>query len=318
MKPTTQLGLGLAALGRPEYINIRAQWVDKSQAAFERNAFAMLDEAYALGIRFFDTAPSYGKGETYLLAWHNARKHPDVTLSTKWGYTYVANWELGYAGKHEIKEHSLAKLRQQWQQSKQLLPALAYYQIHSATFESKVLTNQAVLNEMSGLREAYGLKLGMTSTGANQHNVLTAAKDICVHQTPLFDSFQATYNIFDQSAYACLTELLATGKKVIIKEALANGRVFPNPNFPSYREHYAQLNALAKKYAVGIDAIALRFIIDHLGPTLVLSGASSTDQLRENLQVYSFSLSQSEIDLLKTFHQNTDEYWSERSSLAWN
>jgi hypothetical protein len=34
------------------------------------------------------------------------------------GYTYVANWELGFSGTHEVKEHSLDKLLEQWQISK--------------------------------------------------------------------------------------------------------------------------------------------------------------------------------------------------------
>jgi hypothetical protein len=29
------------------------------------------------------------------------------------GYTYVANWELGFSGTHEVKEHSLDKLLEQ-------------------------------------------------------------------------------------------------------------------------------------------------------------------------------------------------------------
>jgi hypothetical protein len=40
------------------------------------------------------------------------------------GYTYVANWELGFSGTHEVKEHSLDKLLEQWQISKNLQPAL--------------------------------------------------------------------------------------------------------------------------------------------------------------------------------------------------
>ena len=36
----TQIGLGLAALGRPDYINIRQNIdIDKSKTAFKTNAF---------------------------------------------------------------------------------------------------------------------------------------------------------------------------------------------------------------------------------------------------------------------------------------
>ena len=101
--------------------------------------FSVLDEAYKMGVRYFDTAPSYGKGEAFLHEWNTKTNHPDVVLGTKWGYTYVANWELGFKGQHEIKEHSIEKLVGQWQVSKQMLPKLKYYQVHSATFESGIL-----------------------------------------------------------------------------------------------------------------------------------------------------------------------------------
>ncbi len=107
---TSKIGLGLAALGRPEYINIRAQNNnDKSEKIFKQNAFEVLDFAYNNGITYFDTAPSYGKGEQFLLEWYLQHKYQNINLGTKWGYTYVANWKLGFNGPHEIKEHSLKK-----------------------------------------------------------------------------------------------------------------------------------------------------------------------------------------------------------------
>jgi aryl-alcohol dehydrogenase-like predicted oxidoreductase len=51
----TKIGLGLAALGRPEYINIRNNTIDKSQKLLE-NAFSVLNFPKH-GIRYFDTAP---------------------------------------------------------------------------------------------------------------------------------------------------------------------------------------------------------------------------------------------------------------------
>ena len=164
----TKIGLGLAALGRPEYINIRTDNdIDKSEEAFKQNTFNVLDLAYQKGIRYFDTAPSYGKGEAFLQEWNTTKKHTDVILGTKWGYTYVANWKLGYEGKHEIKEHSLNKLKEQWQVSKNLLPKLKIYQVHSATFESGILKNLEVLNKLHDIKTQFGLLIGITTSGAN-------------------------------------------------------------------------------------------------------------------------------------------------------
>ena len=59
-----RLGLGLAALGRPGYINLGHGddvGPDKSVAALRGRAHAVLDAAWARGIRYFDAARSYGE-----------------------------------------------------------------------------------------------------------------------------------------------------------------------------------------------------------------------------------------------------------------
>ena len=310
---TTKIGLGLAALGRPEYINIREDSnIDKSKRAFKTNAFDVLDFAYKNGVRFFDTAPSYGLGEQFLLDWKNAKQHKDVTLSTKWGYTYVANWELGFNGKHEIKEHSLSKLNEQWETSKNLLPQLKIYQVHSATLESGILTNTAIHERLFQLKKEYGLQIGISTSGSNQSEILNSAKHIKVNNELLFDSYQVTYNIFEQSTFETLQHLKSKGKTIIIKEALANGRVFSN----KYAKK--QLEVLKQTYKTGLDAIALRFIIDTLQPDLILSGASNETHLDQNLKALDLKLSPDHLELLKSLKIDSTAYWNERSDLTWN
>jgi aryl-alcohol dehydrogenase-like predicted oxidoreductase len=316
---TTKIGLGLAALGRPEYINIRENdAIDRSETAFKQNTLSVLDEAYAMGIRYFDTAPSYGKGEAFLQAWNDSRNHPNVILGTKWGYTYVANWQLGYSGKHEIKEHSKNKLVEQWQISKELLPKLNYYQVHSATFESGILENQDVLHYLHRIKKETGVRIGITTSGANQKDVIASALNIKVENMPLFDSFQVTYNVFEQDTFNVLKTALQQGKHVIVKEALANGRVFTNKTFKSYSKAYQVLEKLSKKYKVGVDAIALRFVMDNLKPTYVLSGASNVTQLKQNLKALHFSFSEEELYKLQGLKALAQKYWEERSALSWN
>ena len=105
---------------------------------------------------------------------------------------------------------------------------------------------------------------------------------------------------------------------VIVKEALANGRVFRNEDYKHYSRLYKDLESLAKKYGVSEDAVALRFIIDHLGPDVILSGASTAAQLTENLKAMSFKLDYQELLSLKQHAVNPDSYWNERKMLIWN
>lgn len=312
--------MGLAALGRPEYINIRDNnfSIDKSQKAFKKNTFEVLNYAYKQGIRYFDTAPSYGKGEQFLTDWNSKHQYNDVTLSTKWGYTYVADWELGYNGAHEVKEHSLDKLLEQWQTSKKLLPALKIYQVHSATFESSILENENVLNRLFEIKKQTGLQIGITTSGANQSEIIEAALNIRIDNEDLFDSYQVTYNILEQSTHTILKQLLHQAKTVIIKEALANGRIFKNKKFSHYQKLYNALDAMSIKYHVGTDAVALRFVINNLEPTYLLSGAASKEQLQQNLKAQNFTLEKDELLLLQSLKIDPEKYWEERNRLSWN
>ncbi|MGY5353137.1 aldo/keto reductase [Wenyingzhuangia sp. IMCC45533] len=306
----TKIGLGLAALGRPEYINIRKEKnVDKSELAFRNNALDILNTAYKLGIRYFDTAPSYGKGEEFLKEWQNINTYCDTELATKWGYTYVANWELGYDGAHEIKEHSINKLIEQWEVSKTLLPNLKVYQIHSATLESGVLENQKILKKLHDIKEETGISIGITTSGPHQNTVLKEAAQIKIDHQPLFDVFQVTYNIFEQSTYHTLMDLSKAGHKIVIKEGVANGRIF------DYTPPI--LAQIAQKYHVDIDAVALRFIIDTLHPYILLSGAFTKEQLASNRKCLDIKLNDEDLKQLQSLVENSTTYWGKRKQLKW-
>ena len=147
----SRLGLGMAALGRPGYINLghgQDLGAARDVPTMEANARRVLDAAWAAGIRYFDAARSYGLGEAFLGRWLEERAIPPaaVTVGSKWGYTYTADWRVD-AEVHEVKEHSAAVLERQWRESSGHLGGyLKVYQIHSATFESGVLDNQEVLD----------------------------------------------------------------------------------------------------------------------------------------------------------------------------
>ena len=316
---STRIGLGLAAIGRPEYINLRLEKdPDKSEMSYRQRTMNLLDYAYEKGIRDFDTAASYGKGEQFLQQWYDRHPHTDLRLSSKWGYTYVANWEIGYSGSHEIKEHSLDKLKEQWKAAKRLLPGLKIYQIHSATFESGVLENIEVHRELNRIKEEAGIKIGVSVSGERQKEILEHAAEIRVEGKELFESFQVTYNILEISTHAILKELLDRGKTVLVKEALANGRLFRHSNYPHYKPVYDFLESLSSRYQVGVDAIALRFVMDRLEPSIVLSGACSIQQLESNLKAGSLILDPDDLEKLGKLGTDAESYWSERKRLPWN
>ncbi len=312
------IALGTAAIGRPLYINIKQQDTEIfDRIKFKQSSIEVLEAAYQNGIRYFDTSPGYGIAEQILIEWLKDKKDRSIEVATKWGYSYVANFDPK-ATLHEIKDHSLSQLLKQWETSQQLIPYLSTYQIHSATLDTGVLKNREVLEKLAEIKADNRLKIGLTTTGNNQVEVIRKAMEISVDQSQLFDSFQVTYNILDQSLLDVADFMIASGKRIIIKEALANGRIFKNKNYPEYSHLYQTLEQMAKKYEVGVDAVALRFCVDSIRPFLVLSGASEEVQIKENLKSNRIKLEEEDINILKDFKITPDSYWSERKQLRWN
>ena len=318
MNKFQKIALGTAAIGRPQYINIKKGKSENFDSAkFKEDGINVLDFAYDEGVRYFDTSPGYGMAEQIMIDWLKTKKDNSIEVATKWGYSYVANFDPK-AVIHEIKDHSLPQLLRQWEKSKELLPYLSTYQIHSATLDTGVLDNEEVLNKLAVLKNEFQLKIGITTSGSNQVEVLKKALDIEVNNEQIFEIFQVTYNMLDQSLAEVTDDKIKDGKRIIIKEALANGRVFRNINYSNYNSLYNLLELLANKYEVGVDAIALRFCIDTINPFMVLSGASEEFQLLENLKSNQFVLEEEDINLLKSFKLDPSSYWEERKQLNWN
>ena len=315
------IGLGLAALGRPGYINIghgndlAGQY---DEAAMEEHAHAMLQAAYDHGVRYFDVARSYGLGERFLATWlERERCDRSVTVGSKWGYTYTANWKV-HADSHEVKDHSLPVLRRQWAESRSLLKNFLHiYQIHSASAESDVLENAEVLDELARLKST-GVRIGLSLTGPDQAKSLRKAMEIQIDGVALFDTVQATWNLLEQSAGPALLEASRAGLGVLIKEALANGRLTERNTNPEFRSKLAALRREATELQTTVDAVALAVCLAQPFADVVLSGATTVTQLQSNLRGTALKLSEASRQSLSAFAEPPETYWAIRKALAWN
>jgi aryl-alcohol dehydrogenase-like predicted oxidoreductase len=318
----SRIGLGMAALGRPGYINLgHAQDLarDYDVEAMEQSAYEVLDAARDRGIRYFDAARSYGLGEKFLGSWLQSRAIPteSVTVGSKWGYTYTANWKIE-AHAHEVKEHSLATLERQWPESRALLNGyLKLYQVHSATKESGVLENQDVLPKLAQLKST-GISVGLTLSGPNQGETLRRAIEITVDGSRLFDSVQATWNLLEPSVGPALVEAKAAGLGVIIKEALANGRLTVRNQEPGFVQKLAVLQAEARKLETSIDALVLAACLRQPFVDVVLSGAARVDQLLSNVVACGLRIDGETAARLAQLAEPAQVYWATRTGLAWN
>jgi aryl-alcohol dehydrogenase-like predicted oxidoreductase len=300
------LGLGLAALGRPGYLNLGHGddlGGERSVEALERRAHAVMDAAYAGGIRYFDAARSYGRAEEFLGHWLPTA--PDALAGSKWGYVYTADWQVD-ADPPEVKHHDLATFERQLAETRERLgDRLALYQIHSATPDSGVLDDSAVLDALAALR-GQGVAIGLTVSGTSQAETIEQALGL-----DLFDAVQATWNLHERAAATALAAAHETGLTVIVKEALANGRL-------TRRAHNPELAAVARLAGASEDALALAAALAEPWADIVLIGAASVETLASNLRARDVQWT-SELDAATAgLAEPSDAYWRKRSELRWN
>jgi aryl-alcohol dehydrogenase-like predicted oxidoreductase len=312
------VGLGLAALGRPAYIDLGRDadlGADRGVEELERRCHRVLDAAYDHGVRYLDAARSYGRAEEFLASWLDARGlDPDeVTVGSKWGYTYVGDWRMD-AETHEVKDHSLAALTRQLAETRALLgDHLDLYQVHSATLDSGVLEDRAVLAELARLRDD-GVVIGLSSSGPGQAATIRRVLEVTAHGVGPFACVQATWNLLEPSAGPALAEASAAGWGVIVKEAVANGRLTPHGQSPAA----AALGRVAARHGAGVDAVALAAVLANPWTDVVLSGAVTPGQLEANLAALRVELTPEDLEELAILAEPPERYWQERAGLSWS
>ncbi|MGH2816259.1 MAG: aldo/keto reductase, partial [Actinomycetota bacterium] len=275
----------------------------------------VLDAAFAAGVRYLDAARSYGRAEAFLASWLEARRldPSEVTVGSKWGYTYVGDWRMD-ADTHEVKDHSLPALTRQTAETRSLLgDHLDLYQIHSATLDSGVLEDQAVLAELTRLHDE-GLVIGLSSSGPAQAATIRRALELTTAGPAPFACVQATWNLLEPSAGPALAEAGSAGWGVIIKEAVANGRLTPH----GHGKETEALARIAANHDVGVDAVALAAVLANPWAGVVLSGAVTPAQLQSNIAATQLQLDPAELRELTTLAEPPTQYWRERATLPWD
>ena len=312
--PTCHIGLGLAAIGRPGYINLgRTEDLgeDRSVETLRTRTHELLDAAYVQGVRYFDVARSYGRSEEFLADWLNARpSFDDIVVGSKWGYTYTASWTTD-AEQHEVKDHTLPTYERQRAETAELLgDHLDLYQIHSVTPDSPALTDKELHAKLAEAA-ARGLTVGFSTSGPEQAAAVRAALAVTVDGEPLFRTVQSTYNALEASAGPALAEAHDAGLTVIVKEGMANGRLAGDHAPDPVRE-------IAGRTGLSADAVALALILRRPWAGVVLSGAATTAQLASNLHAAVVDLDVDQLTRLATLVEDRHAYWERRGQLPWH
>lgn len=199
------LGLGTVKFGRNQGV--------KYPRAFElpsdRDALALLETAWDLGINLLDTAPAYGASEERLgrLLRHCRR---EWVISTKVGEDFhegISRFDFSAAATRASVERSLRRLG---------VEALDVVLIHSDGRDLEILEREETLATLSDLRQA-GL---VRAVGISTKTVSGGLRAV-----ERCDAVMVTYNWRERADLPVIRAARDAGKGVLIKKALQSGHL---------------------------------------------------------------------------------------------
>ncbi len=273
----TLSGLGLGMMRLP-VVNGDDKVVDEAAAA------EMIDYAYRNGINYFDTAWGYHNGNSELTAGKFLSRYPRESY-------YLATKFPGYDNSNmpkvkEIFEKQLEKCQ---------TPYFDFYLFHNV-YEGNV---DDYLNPKFGILE-YLLEQKKNGRikhlGFSAHGSVEVIKRFLAAYGEHMEFCQIQLNYMDwhfQGAEEKVKLLNEAGIPIWVMEPLRGGRLAK-----ASEEKQAALAALRPTET--IPAWAFRFLQTVSGVTMVLSGMSSMEQLKANMETYAADapLTKSEFDAL--------------------
>jgi len=259
------------------------------------------------GINWFDTAEAYGGGisETKLAKGLKAAniKDADVIIATKWSpifrrYSSIKKTitdRIKYLEPYTIDLHqihnqmSLSSIRKQVDAMADLYDEGKIRSIGVSNFSTKntILAND-ILKERGLSLASNQVNYSLIHRNIESNGLLDAAKELgitIIAWSPLQMGILTGIYHFEANAF----ENKKIGKKIMIKRSL-------NKSLELLKE----IDSIAKNHEVTIAQVALNWLINYHGDTVVaIPGATKPKQVEQNSQVMSFSLSKTELDDLE-------------------
>jgi D-threo-aldose 1-dehydrogenase len=289
----TGMGLGCAQLG------------GLYQAMSEADARSVVDAAWELGIRYFDTAPYYGYtlSERRLGAALRQRVRAGYVVSTKAGrlmlpdssvqpgengwaqpLPFRPHYDYTYDGILRSHEDSLQRL------GLDRIDILYVHDIGRATHGERHAHYWEQLTKGGGFRALVQLRaegaVRAIGLGVNEWEVVADTIDVCDIDCALL---AGRYTLLEQQARVPLLDLCARrGIGVVIggpfnSGILAGARKFNYEDAPAHIiARVEALTAVCRHHGVPLQAAALQFPMAHPAVVSCVAGAHSAEQLRQN------------------------------------
>jgi aryl-alcohol dehydrogenase-like predicted oxidoreductase len=242
-----KFGLGLIGIGKPwGYAN--------PEVPGERGAQELLERAWTLGVRYFDTAPSYGVSEERLgrfLAGLTAAERAQVEIATKFG----EHWDA--ARGEPFVDHTRDALSRSLDGSARRLGRIDSLQLHKTT--PAVLRSEALARAWD-----YARRLGIARIGASVSDLESA--EIAIAEAS-FGIVQAPYNFEQRTFEDVLRRAAARAMVVAVNRPFGMGRLLYD------RPEVTRADAFRFVARAGIAGV-------------VLSGTKSPAHLEENWRAF--------------------------------
>jgi aryl-alcohol dehydrogenase-like predicted oxidoreductase len=243
-----QLGLGL--------INIGMQWGARPvPVPGEAEAVKLIEAAYGLGFRLFDTAPSYGDSSEVKLGRFlktlNREERGIVTVATKFGEHWDSEKGLAFA------DHSYDALCRSVEQSLRRLGSIDLLQLHRTTVD--VLRSADLAKAWE-----FALKAGVKKIGVSASTPDPAAVALELG----YGVMQMPYNVTREDMGPAFREAASRGIELLINRPYqAGARLYDSQTFVDRAALFAHI-------------LRVKF------QGWILTGTRSVEHLKENLAAY--------------------------------
>lgn len=262
----TPLGLGCMSLGTDEF-----------------KAQAIIETALEVGINYFDTADLYDFGiNEQIVGKALKRVRDDVVIATKGGNRWTEGqegwqWDPSKAYIKEAVKQSLNRLK---------LDYIDLYQLHGGTLDDPTLETIAAFEELKqeGLIKAYGIS-------SIRPNVI---REFVQHSS--IDTVMMQYSLLDRRPEETVLPLLASNQiSVVTRGPVAKGLLserwvekLSEKGYLDYSETELRvlLTELKAKFSDKrtLQEAAIQYNLAHLGVAAIIAGASSMEQVKDNVQ----------------------------------
>lgn len=246
-----------------------------SHLARGKGSVEILAAALDLGVNFFDTADSYGQGESErALAPILRRNRGDVYIASKIGYSTNAFGALsgkikalwGRSGKRQNFDPRYIQTAVHASLKRLETDYVDLLQLHSPPLE--VARSEAIWTCLQDLQ----IKGHIRTFGISCRNLHDA---VVLAQSPALPSLQCEISVFHANGYSNLMSHLSRGKTgLIARQAFASGQM------STLGEKYRFLEIPGRR---SIAQAAIQYVLDYRHVCTLLVGTSNPEHLNENI-----------------------------------